>query len=1172
MDSDMSTTPLGNNIPTKEDSSGAPSPPQWARLRTESLTIARTVFQLFRLSRPTLSHRYNERAQLPDDVLFLVFQQVLIDEDVYERYWSEQFTSNCVLSLVCRAWRRAALNTPSLWRFIHVDASRLGSYDALMDHIQLVRNFLDRSRGKVHRLCISNFPGITYDQPNCEKAWVTMISETLRVCERFYLVVGLGDKDVVANACDSPLLRVLRSLGSYPTPLLRQVTLTVGEFSSVPLKRFSLDQPLFNTASAPSLHGLSISGIDLRLSSFAVCTHASLTSLEFCTGSFSEDIAPLIAAHHQTLQNLTLYHVVIDDDVIAHPTFPALTVLNLAGPSSAVLTRFGDTSFPRLAVVRIEFSTDLSAHHLHFFAASHPEAPIRALILCRKETEFTPYIPAIFHLYRLQSLTLLGHIEKSFFSTLVGLDWPDSFTERMNLLHFVYVESLDYLAPALFAFLYKKTEIEGGPPFRVISMDPVDASTGIRPLRFANAARLFAESPGYRVANVPFETLLDDPTFWVTRDFLQVVCSLFGILLALVVNAVSVLPPPVIYASYVLSSTFIFNKVIITCLMSWSLRPALALVEVGINVWQYVLDVYQPEVRRSPRKHKPPPPPPPPRRLRRTGRRKKPAPPGGCADASLASGSQCEAAVERPATIEQPAAATSQVAPYYYNKTATKHLGDDGLQSAMDSPTIMRTGIHEVPNELLNTPLDAPTMGDAVDIEHILDTGAPHAPPPPYPGEHISMPLMSYYPLSRAGLGDHPAQFHHAGATHAPYLPEQATYPGERLEFASALYLPSVYNGPTEYPAAVQPECDAAPSPVDEGEPVELACAGAAPSSAANATDCVPGPVATSEATLYTSTLPADADAISISADVDSDVSLVDTALAESVHADAVCDDAMHVDTVADDNRTSDNAMQDIYLDTFTIAADASVHDHAIPGDIVHTEFTHAGSVAEHAMYVETSSVYAFYADPVSENAMHNENIFVDTAFAHESHAAACHSGPGPTNAVRTPTPDPIAEHGCGIVAEQYDLAMTQDSPRSSPPTSTSPSPPPRRDFHDENNLILNIYGPWSRSAFGRRVAKMAAGQGDPPAIRFVLESFPHLDLKDAWLWVEYIKTAYVRAGDFDVGIMDHFKFAAWWATLSESQLSDFAEYDTTINILLDLFPSFQRVQTAYKQLIVGLD
>ncbi|EJD51582.1 hypothetical protein AURDEDRAFT_159319 [Auricularia subglabra TFB-10046 SS5] len=134
---------------------------------------------------------------------------------------------------------------------------------------------------------------------------------------------------------------------------------------------------------------------------------------------------------------------------------------------------------------------------------------------------------------------------------------------------------------------------------------------------------------------------------------------------------------------------------------------------------------------------------------------------------------------------------------------------------------------------------------------------------------------------------------------------------------------------------------------------------------------------------------------------------------------------------------------------------------------------------------------------------------------------------------------------------------------------SPAPSPHYLRDFDDEDNLILNVVGPWSRNAFGRRVLKLALTLGDAHAIRFVADSFPVQDVRDAWLWVEYIKSSHQRTGGFDIFVMDVFRYRSWSRALEHGYGDTNEKIAKAPEIHLDLLPSFRRVQSVFHQAIL---
>ncbi|EJD50284.1 hypothetical protein AURDEDRAFT_160819 [Auricularia subglabra TFB-10046 SS5] len=102
-----------------------------------------------------------------------------------------------------------------------------------------------------------------------------------------------------------------------------------------------------------------------------------------------------------------------------------------------------------------------------------------------------------------------------------------------------------------------------------------------------------------------------------------------------------------------------------------------------------------------------------------------------------------------------------------------------------------------------------------------------------------------------------------------------------------------------------------------------------------------------------------------------------------------------------------------------------------------------------------------------------------------------------------------------------------------------------------------------SHAAFARRVLWEDGSQGYYHAIRFILNNFPLLDLKDAWIWFEYIKRAHKRGTPLNSRIMDAFRTHNW------SRLIHDKDYAPDDPVRLDLFPSFQRVSLAYSHIIV---
>ncbi|EJD50244.1 hypothetical protein AURDEDRAFT_160779 [Auricularia subglabra TFB-10046 SS5] len=113
------------------------------------------------------------------------------------------------------------------------------------------------------------------------------------------------------------------------------------------------------------------------------------------------------------------------------------------------------------------------------------------------------------------------------------------------------------------------------------------------------------------------------------------------------------------------------------------------------------------------------------------------------------------------------------------------------------------------------------------------------------------------------------------------------------------------------------------------------------------------------------------------------------------------------------------------------------------------------------------------------------------------------------------------------------------------------------KNFNDEENLILNEVGPWSRAAFARRVLREAAARSDWHGIRFVLDSFPRLTLQDGWLWLEYIKFVLQRGDTLDLSIMDAFRTRGWCHLLHPCCADDYTPDDP---IRRDLLPSFCRM------------
>ncbi|EJD51580.1 hypothetical protein AURDEDRAFT_159317 [Auricularia subglabra TFB-10046 SS5] len=530
-----------------------------------------TCLPLYSSTRRTGAGRH-----VPEDILYLIFGHVL-DCEIARGNWAQPFTANLVLSSVSRSWRLAALATPGLWQFVFIDAARLAGVGELVEHLVRVRTFVRLSKGTVHRLCIVNFPGTSFNMPGAEKIWAEMIRSLITVCERFYLVADEDDHSTL-----SALGSLFGTLSSCDMPRLSLATISIGAFPGIPGLRYSLEVPLFHTT-APRLETLAIGGIKVCQPYWSLCSGCHLTSIEFYTGSYSRDVVRLLDAHALTLQRLVLSHVLIDGGDLPMASLPALSTLDLASESTALFTRFRNTSTPCLTTIRVEFNGALAARHLQAFFRQRPDAPVLSLVLCRMQSDFSHYIPVILHAV-LRSLVLQGRVEPTFFRNLSESIGDYAFLAVLDTLRISYDDHLDAIGDTLAMFLISLGRQVGGPP-RVLAFEPGGCDAPRVPFHFKTLAHLSGLVEECTVGGALSDDILGEVSCWVSARSAKMLSGACFVMLASFGICFTPLQPRPAYLYHLLVT------VIFAIAVMWNLRksPRDAIgdaVRAGVDIFQ----------------------------------------------------------------------------------------------------------------------------------------------------------------------------------------------------------------------------------------------------------------------------------------------------------------------------------------------------------------------------------------------------------------------------------------------------------------------------------------------------------------------------------------------------------------------------------------------------------
>ncbi|EJD49984.1 hypothetical protein AURDEDRAFT_161005 [Auricularia subglabra TFB-10046 SS5] len=420
---------------------------------------------------------FEQRVRMSNDVLRIVFQMLLDDLRLYESWPQRDATKlRLVLCSVCRQWRRSATDFPGLWRFHRLDCMRLHSGGDLISYRARFASILKHSRGRLHGICILDFPGPTGILPEAPSFWADIITEGLVVCERFHLLVYSGIDQHAA--C---VRRVVRSLATCVAPRLTTAVI------NLPTPCHDRDDTgaavLFSSPATASIRELAVSG--LKLSRVPrVCPHSRLTSLDYCEGFFARNIAPILVPHRSTLQTLRLVDVAMDDGDLRMDSLPALRSIALSGRSVALLLLLHSTLLPRLTSIYIEHGEATETSRLlSGFLHRHPEVHTLELTLkVPSRDEFSPFASSMALLPHLRRLSMHGKVGAEFFALLAR---PVMATQPM-LLSLQILEIHDHfmmkdILPSLLLFLKRKVSLSSR-GLQSLRIYPPHAPTTIPPV------------------------------------------------------------------------------------------------------------------------------------------------------------------------------------------------------------------------------------------------------------------------------------------------------------------------------------------------------------------------------------------------------------------------------------------------------------------------------------------------------------------------------------------------------------------------------------------------------------------------------------------------------------------------------------------------------------------
>ncbi|EJD36062.1 hypothetical protein AURDEDRAFT_174902 [Auricularia subglabra TFB-10046 SS5] len=528
------------------------------------------------------------RPPIAEDVLVMIFIQLL--QLSYPHFIpSKPFIAQRVLSLVCRSWRQAALNTPALWRFLYLDCSSARSPEDLYARRSYVAYSVSRSRGIVYHLYVSNFAGPALTLGGFPAFWKDVTTRVLPICEKLYLV--FPDGDPAGTQCAIRIGAALSMLASCVAPRLNEVAITAGNFKQPSRVRYSLHGPLFTPETTPSLESLTINCVRVAAWSSTSCNAPNVTHLAFCGGAF-EEVEHLVVRCLATLQSLKLLAVQFSSFPDITPRQSRLSSLTLSGSSAALLSCLRNTTLLGLQDLNIEFDgTNHAAHHLLAFMLRHSESPISSLSLRRRSNtgRFSDFIPAIRQMDHLRTLVLRGDIEPAFFAILADI-LTDELAHELRNMALSYSGPLDYLAPSLLQFLTKKAAMTNDWALDILDLFMPRGSSCTPPFDYATT-RILDRSVwggGFLIMDKLVDRRLNDPSYWLSVRQTQLVCTIVVLgLFAFYVVLAPELPHEATYACYILWFALLAKNVFMTFLEE---RRALSLIARSwLILWQLVL-------------------------------------------------------------------------------------------------------------------------------------------------------------------------------------------------------------------------------------------------------------------------------------------------------------------------------------------------------------------------------------------------------------------------------------------------------------------------------------------------------------------------------------------------------------------------------------------------------
>ncbi|EJD32458.1 hypothetical protein AURDEDRAFT_178468 [Auricularia subglabra TFB-10046 SS5] len=525
---------------------------------------------------------------LVEDVLGIIFLRVIEADNPYMTP-STPFTAQHALSLVCRSWRQAALNTPSLWRFLSLDCDRLRTAEDLSVRRTYVLESVSRSRERVHHLYVCNFAGSALGLDGFPEFWGEVTTRVLPVCDKLYLVFPDDDCARTARQCPIGINSLLSLVAGCISPRLTAVSITAGYVDKPARARYDLAVPLFTYGTTPSLESLTVNCIRLTPLSSPIYI-PNITHFVFCGGEFDE-VEQLILGCRATLRCLELLTVRIVTHDIVLREFP-LSSLTLSGPSVAFLSCLRGTSLPRLRNIDIAFDEmNHAAQHLDAFVQRHPESPISCLGLRRRSRTgfFSDFTPAIREMTRLQTLALRGGIEPDFFSILADV-LTDALAHQLTNLFIKYTGPLDHLASSLLEFLSKKELMTDDWALDNLHLLGPPSASRTPPFDYATTRALNRSvwRGGFTIMGRPADELLESPPYWLSARQTELAGGMAALgLLACSVMLTPELSHQAMYACYILWFALLAKNVFMTFLEE---RRALSLIARSwLILWQLVL-------------------------------------------------------------------------------------------------------------------------------------------------------------------------------------------------------------------------------------------------------------------------------------------------------------------------------------------------------------------------------------------------------------------------------------------------------------------------------------------------------------------------------------------------------------------------------------------------------